>query len=99
LAAPPSRGLSSAGSVKTSTPVGAWRSLVARIVRDDEVGGSNPLAPTKLTDLALELEDRSESRVEAQVDRIGGELVFEPLKAEHVQPVEGQASDPGVHRR
>jgi hypothetical protein len=27
--------------------VGAWRSLVARIVRDDEVGGSNPLAPTK----------------------------------------------------
>jgi hypothetical protein len=26
--------------------VGAWRSLVARIVRDDEVGGSNPLAPT-----------------------------------------------------
>ncbi len=28
--------------------VGAWRSLVARIVRDDEVGGSNPLAPTRL---------------------------------------------------
>jgi hypothetical protein len=26
--------------------VGAWRSLAARIVRDDEVGGSNPLAPT-----------------------------------------------------
>ena len=29
-------------------PVGAWRSQVARIVRDDEVGGSNPLAPTTL---------------------------------------------------
>ena len=28
--------------------VGAWRSLVARVVRDDEVGGSNPLAPTIL---------------------------------------------------
>ena len=27
--------------------VGAWRTLVARIVRDHEVGGSNPLAPTK----------------------------------------------------
>ena len=26
--------------------IGAWRSQVARIVRDDEVGGSNPLAPT-----------------------------------------------------
>ena len=25
---------------------GAWRSLVARSVRDAEVGGSNPLAPT-----------------------------------------------------
>src|SRR4051794_29374597 len=30
----------------TGDSVGAWRSLVARIVRDDEVGGSNPLAPT-----------------------------------------------------
>jgi hypothetical protein len=30
-----------------SISLGAWRSLVARIVRDDEVGGSNPLAPTK----------------------------------------------------
>ena len=27
--------------------VGAWRSLVARIVRDDEAAGSNPVAPTK----------------------------------------------------
>ena len=32
---------------KRAPSVGAWRSLVARIVRDDEVGGSNPLAPTK----------------------------------------------------
>ena len=28
--------------------VGAWLSLVERTVRDREVGGSNPLAPTKL---------------------------------------------------
>ena len=28
------------------TPLGAWRSLVARTVRDGEAGGSNPLAPT-----------------------------------------------------
>ena len=27
-------------------PVGAWRSLVARVVRDDKVVGSNPAAPT-----------------------------------------------------
>ena len=27
-------------------PVGAWLSLVERTVRDREVGGSNPLAPT-----------------------------------------------------
>jgi hypothetical protein len=33
-------------SALSGTSVGAWRSLVARIVRDDEVGGSNPLAPT-----------------------------------------------------
>src|SRR5438445_12264596 len=46
------------GLCQTSTSVGAWRSLVARIVRDDEVGGSNPLAPTKLTDLAVKLQDR-----------------------------------------
>jgi hypothetical protein len=38
--------------------IGAWRSQVARSVRDAEVGGSNPLAPTKLTDLTADLEDR-----------------------------------------
>ena len=26
---------------------GVWRSLVAHVVRDDGVGGSNPLIPTK----------------------------------------------------
>jgi hypothetical protein len=25
---------------------GVWRSLVARLVRDEEAGGSNPLTPT-----------------------------------------------------
>ena len=39
--------LSSASPVQRAPSVGAWRSLVARIVRDDEVGGSNPLAPTR----------------------------------------------------
>ena len=28
--------------------IGAWLSLVERLVRDQEAGGSNPLAPTKL---------------------------------------------------
>ena|GEM_PF-2132727 len=28
-------------------PVGAWLSLVERLVRDQEVAGSNPAAPTK----------------------------------------------------
>ena len=41
---------------------GAWRSLVARIVRDDEVGGSNPLAPTtfslrSLVDISTSTQD------------------------------------------
>jgi hypothetical protein len=26
--------------------IGVWRSLVARVVRDDEVAGSNPVTPT-----------------------------------------------------
>ena len=30
-----------------------WRSLVARIVRDDEVAGSNPVTPTKLVTWSL----------------------------------------------
>ena len=29
-----------------SAAFGEWRSLVAHIVRDDGVGGSNPLSPT-----------------------------------------------------
>ena len=33
--------------------VGAWLSLVERSVRDREVGGSNPLAPTKYLDQQL----------------------------------------------
>ena len=28
--------------------IGAWRSLVARSVRDRKAGGSNPLAPTNI---------------------------------------------------
>jgi hypothetical protein len=40
------RSPSRARATRAIQPVGAWRSQVARIVRDDEVGGSNPLAPT-----------------------------------------------------
>ena len=35
---------------------GAWLSLVERLVRDQEVGGSNPLAPTKFSDKLEALE-------------------------------------------
>ena len=41
--------------------------MAARIVRDDEVGGSNPLAPTKLTDLAAQL-DAEEQAAREPVD-------------------------------
>ena len=34
------------GALYNGHSVGAWRSLVARIVRDDKVVGSNPAAPT-----------------------------------------------------
>ena len=29
-----------------SSPIGVWRSLVARTVRDGEAAGSNPATPT-----------------------------------------------------
>ena len=49
--------------------VGAWRSLVARIVRDDEVGGSNPLAPTTYGYSQLSRQHRRE----AMTDRVRAE--------------------------
>ena len=40
-------------SPRIAIHVGAWLSLVERTVRDREVGGSNPLAPTSLSLLHL----------------------------------------------
>ena len=34
--------------VKSLSQIGAWRSLVARLLWEQEVGGSNPLAPTNI---------------------------------------------------
>jgi hypothetical protein len=48
-------------------------------------GGSNPLAPTKLTNLALELKDGRECRVEPEVDCVRRELIFEPLEPQDVE--------------
>ena len=31
-----------------SFTTGVWRSLVARVVRDDEAAGSNPVTPTNV---------------------------------------------------
>ena len=58
--------------------------MVARIVRDDEVGGSNPLAPTRLTDLVFEFDRVRQRRVEPQVHRVGRELELEALIAKDV---------------
>jgi hypothetical protein len=35
-------------SVGTNQPVGEWLSLVEHLVRDQGVGGSNPLSPTNI---------------------------------------------------
>ena len=46
--------------------VGAWRSLVARSVRDAEAGGSNPLAPTIHTYCIRNYPDVGEQRLRAE---------------------------------
>ena len=68
--------------------VGAWRSLVARVVRDDEVGGSNPLAPTKLSNRAAELEDGGQGRCQVEFDRGGRKFVDQLFESQHLGPSE-----------
>src|SRR5664279_6012710 len=68
--------------------VGAWRSLAARIVRDDEVGGSNPLAPT-IPNTSVE---RSRHGVgESMSGRLRGETEPHRLKARRLDPTEQRA--------
>ena len=55
----------------TSTSVGAWRSLVARIVRDDEVGGSNPLAPTNPSRMSAAAWNRAPTARSSRAPRRG----------------------------
>src|ERR1700704_3673829 len=65
--------------------VGAWRSLVARIVRDDEVGGSNPLAPT-IPNRYLKVPWHD--RCQAEFDRRLGEIERRLPQAERIDPIE-----------
>ena len=58
------------GTAVPWTLIGAWRSQVARSVRDAEVGGSNPLAPTNLTHLRTDLECGGPGCGEPEVDGI-----------------------------
>ena len=50
--------------LRTRYPIffGAWLSLVERLVRDQEAGGSNPLAPTIFYGHGREAHDRREQR-------------------------------------
>ena len=64
--------------------VGAWRSLVARIVRDDEVGGSNPLAPTTYEYSDLRRERCSETVSDGVCAEVDGRF----CDPENVDPIE-----------
>jgi hypothetical protein len=48
-------------------------------------GGAIPLAPTKLTVLAFELDHCRQRGVQSEVDRIRRELVLEALKSQNVE--------------
>jgi hypothetical protein len=80
--------LSSVRPARRAPSVGAWRSLVARIVRDDKVGGSNPLAPTKLSNFAFELHHGRQRGIESERDRVSAlyEAPFEYVRTV-VRPV------------
>jgi acylphosphatase len=50
---------------------GAWRSLVARTVRDRKVGGSNPLAPTILPPIPIMATQAKRIIVRGRVQGVG----------------------------
>ena len=56
-------------------------------------GGSIPLAPTKLTDLASQLEHGRQRSVEAQLNRFGSDVVFEAFEAQDVGSGEDRADE------
>ena len=64
--------------------VGAWRSLAARSVRDAEVGGSNPLAPTTYGYSEPLWEDGAEAVRDGRV----GEVESGLPEASHLDPFE-----------
>ena len=49
----PAAGTRAGGTLDSAAHLGVWRSLVARVVRDDEAAGSNPVTPTSASGAAV----------------------------------------------
>jgi hypothetical protein len=53
----------------------------------------SPLAPTKLSNFAAELDPRRKRGIESKVDRVCAEFVFHPLESEHVDSRKDRRDD------
>ena len=81
------------GPTTYAAPRSAFAIHSGSTIRGVGTAGSNPLAPTRLTDRSGELERGRQGDIQPQFDGVGCQLVLQPLEAQNVGAREDRGGD------